>query len=84
MGVSVLLGRTGLDLCPVSAILGYMVRQGAGPGIFFQFEDACNHLVARKREALKHAAIDADKFAGHSFQMGVATTAAQKGLADNG
>ena len=38
-GVSVYLGRTKSDLCPVSAILFYMVRRGTAPGPFFRFSD---------------------------------------------
>ncbi len=36
-GVSVYLGVTGVELCPVAAILNYMVRRGASPGPLFRF-----------------------------------------------
>ena len=32
-------GRTGQPLCPVSAVLAYMVRRKEGPGPLFRFED---------------------------------------------
>jgi len=38
-GVSVYLGRTGQGLCPVAAMLSYMVQQGAKEGQFFLFDD---------------------------------------------
>ena len=38
-GISVYLGRTDTDLCPVAAILGYMVRRGSQQGPFFMFQD---------------------------------------------
>ena len=38
-GVSVFLGRTGGILCPVAAILDYMVRRGPGEGLLFSFRD---------------------------------------------
>ena len=34
-GVDVVLGRTGLELCPVAAVLSYIVRRGSQPGPFF-------------------------------------------------
>ena len=38
-GVSIYLGRSQTDLCPVSAVLAYMVLRGATPGPFFFFAD---------------------------------------------
>ena len=34
-GADVILGRTGLDLCPVVATLAYVASRGAQPGPFF-------------------------------------------------
>ena len=39
MGVSVYLGRTDNDLCPVAVSLDYMVRRGTTVGPFFTFSD---------------------------------------------
>ena len=39
LGVSVYLGRLGTLLCPVAAVLSYMVKRGTGAGPFFVFED---------------------------------------------
>ena len=38
-GVDVFVGRTGNDLCPVAAMLAYMVQRGKGPSPFFRFQD---------------------------------------------
>lgn len=35
-GVDVYVGRTGSCLCPVAAVLAYMVSRGPGPGPFFR------------------------------------------------
>ena len=40
-GMDVYFGQTGLPLCPVSAVLDYMVRRKEGPGPLFRFEDRC-------------------------------------------
>lgn len=37
--VNIYVGRTGNSLCPVSAVLHYMVARGPGPGPFFRFDD---------------------------------------------
>ena len=36
-GVQIYLGRTDGELCPIGAILNYMVKRGAGDGSFFSF-----------------------------------------------
>ena len=38
-GAIVALGWTGTDLCPVRAVLAFMVQRKAGPGPFFQDKD---------------------------------------------
>jgi len=38
-GVDVYIGKTSGSLCPVTAILQYMVIRGSKEGIFFQFQD---------------------------------------------
>ena len=60
-GVSVYLGRTDSDLCPVAAVLGYIVSRGTAPGPFFIFEDGrCltrDRFVSAVRSALRTAGI---------------------------
>jgi len=56
LGVDVFVDRTGNELCPVAAVLAYMVKRGPGPGPFFTFQDGKpltrHRFVARVREAL--------------------------------
>ena len=86
-GVSVFLGVTGCTLCPVAAILDYMVRRGSAAGPFFSFSDGGfltrDRFVQEVRAALSCAGVDSSAFAGHSFRIGAATTAARKGIPDS-
>ena len=86
LGVSVYLGRTGSLLCPVAAILSYMVTRGPESGAFFRFEDGKpltrQRFVKEVRTALAASGIDASLYSGHSFRIGAATTAAQRGVSD--
>ena len=86
-GVTVYLGRTEGVVCPVAAMLSYIVRRGASQGPLFVFEDGkCltrDRFVGAMRGALLAAGIDASKYAGHSFRIGAATTAARKGVQDS-
>ena len=84
-GAQVFVGRTGDKvLCPVSAVLAYLaVRQG-GEGPLFYFASG-TYLTKEKfikpvREALNTLGYLSDKFAGHSFRIGAATTAAEAGI----
>ena len=86
-GVSVYLGRTSLDLCPVAAILAYMVERGSASGVFFRFRDGRpltrDRFITAMRAALSEAGVDASRYAGHSFRIGAATTAALQGIPDS-
>ena len=86
-GVDIFLGRTRTDLCPVAAILSYLTARGAGPGPLFSFEDGRwltrSRFVAQVREALASAGVDQERYCGHSFRIGAATTAAARGIEDS-
>lgn len=86
-GVTVYLGRTDDDLCPVAASLNYMVDRGPAPGPFFTFADGKyltrSKFVEEVRKALAAAGYDCKKYSGHSFRIGAATVAAQRGLQDS-
>ena len=86
-GVSIVLGRTRADLCPVEALLAYLARRRFAPGPLFLFENggalSRAALVDQVRRALTTAGVDATRFAGHSFRIGAATTAAARGLDDS-
>ena len=46
-GISIYLGKSGVDVCPVSAILAYMVSRGNQPGPFFVY--TCGQPLIRER-----------------------------------
>lgn len=86
-GVSIVLGRKHGEICPVAAILDYMVRTGDGSSPFFAFTDGRpltrERFVSAVRTALASAGYDCSLYAGHSFRVGAATTAAQPGIQDS-
>lgn len=82
-GVEVIVGKTGCALCPVAGTLAYMAE--AGP--FFKFKNGQPLTKAKFtkhiRVALQEAGLPYNSFAGHSFRIGAATTAAKAGLEDS-
>ena len=71
----------------MAALAAYLAIRGNQPGPFFQFRDgrplSRERFVIKVREALTEAGLEASKFAGHSFQIGAATTAAARGVEDS-
>ncbi len=86
-GVNLFVGRTGTDLCPVAAVLDYLRHRGTAAGPLFLFSNGRvltrQRFVILVREALLTAGISQEKYCGHSFRIGVATTAATKGIEDS-
>ncbi len=86
-GVDVFIGRTGGPLCPVAAVLSYIIIRGSAPGPFFRFPDGQPltkpRFVTEVRNALQAIGLPYQCFAGHSFRIGAATTAAKVGLEDS-
>ncbi len=86
-GVPINIGRTDWPLCPVAAILSYLVRRGSMEGPLFLFEDGKyltrDCFVAAVRDALQRAGLDSSLYAGHSFRIGAATTAARWGVPES-
>ena len=85
-GVDLYVGKTGSQLCPVSATLRYLCVRGMSPGPLFRFEDgkvlSRQRLVDAMRNGLHRAGVDESKYSGHSLRIGAATTAAEKGIED--
>ncbi len=83
-GITLYIGHAASDLCPVSA---YLTVRGKRPGPLFVFKDGKpltrQRLVSAVRDALECAGVEADRYAGHSFRIGPATTAASRGLEDS-
>ena len=81
------LGKTGDDLCPVAALLSYLVIRGDKPGALFQWQDGTplseTQFMEAVRQALTATHLPAKEYAGHSFRVGAATTAAMASLEDS-
>ncbi|KAL5488697.1 hypothetical protein EMCRGX_G017678 [Ephydatia muelleri] len=86
-GADVLLGRSGGQLCPVTAILDYINVRRDTPGYFFVESQekpiSKARFIAGLREALKESGYPDDQYAGHSFCIGAATAAAIAGVEDS-
>ncbi len=72
------------DLCPVTAMLNYLLVRNGGGGPLFKYKDGRfltrERLVEAVRQALEAAGLDQSKYCGHSFRIGAATTAATRGM----
>ena len=86
-GVLLYLGRTDNLLCPVAAITAYIASRGSDPGPFFRFEKGGyltrESFVKRVRAVMLEAGLEAQRYSGHSFRVGAATTAAARGVEDS-
>ena len=86
-GIQLFIGRTNSDICPVRALLNYLVERGPSEGPLFIFPDGSfltrQRLVEAVRRALDRAGLNASHYSGHSFRIGAATTAAKKGMEDS-
>ena len=85
-GVDIVLGRTGHSLCPVTAIIQYISVRGSGQGLFFHLPQARvvtkAWFVDQLHSMLVTLRLPKELYAGHSFTIGAATTAAMAGVED--
>ena len=85
-GTFLYLGATGDELCPVAAVLQYLAIRGMAPGPLFKLQSghplSRQKLVELVRTTLRQAGLDCSQYAGHSFRIGAATTAAARGLSE--
>ena len=83
-GVSIYLGKMESMLCPVASLLSYLVVWGKDGGPLFRFKDGRPLtrplLVAALKKVLSSVGFKPENYAGHSFQIGAATTAAACGV----
>ncbi len=83
----IVLGATGQPLCPVTAILRYIQARGPSPGVFFRKSPSEPVLkpwfVDQLRDVLAAVGLPRHQYAGHSFRIGAATTAAMAGVEDS-
>ena len=86
-GVDVIVGRTDTPICPVAAILAYICLRQDSPGAFFVTECRAPAtkawFVAQIREIMSAIGLPQNDYAGHSFRIGAATTAALAGVEDS-
>ena len=68
-------------------MLPILVARDALPGPLFQLQDRTpltkDYFIQKFRAALTNIALEASQYAGHSFRIGAATTAAEKGIEDS-
>ena len=85
-GVDIFLGRTSNSLCPVAALLAYLVIRGKSSGPLFCIANVAyltrDLFVIEVCKALITEGVDQLKYSAHSFCIGAATTAAA-GIADS-
>ena len=86
-GVKLVVGRTQDNLCPVTALLSYLMIRGDTPGVLFRWD---GHKPLSKSKFLDHvcralllANIPAHLYIGHCFRIGTATTAVSAGITDS-
>ena len=86
-GLTLYLGCTNNNLCPVAAMLAYLAVRPTSPGPLFMFNDGStlsrDKLILSLRQVLSATDLDTSRFSGHSFRIGAATTAARAGLQDS-
>ena len=86
-GVSVYIGATNWLLCPLAAVVGFMVKRGSTEGPLFTWSNGRyltrDRFVTEVRKALSSVGIQAENYAGYSFRIGAASTAAEKGVQDS-
>ena len=87
VGVTIYLACVAGLVCPVKALLPYLVLRGLSPGLLFLFRDVSTlsreRLVSAVSSALSSQGLDVSRFNGHSFRVGAATTAAACGMKDS-
>ena len=85
-GAYVRLPRTDKEICPVVAVLQFMIGRKAGPGPFFTGGSGVGltrrEFVAEVRAALARRGVSSEGISGHSFRIGAATEAARSGASD--
>ena len=86
-GMDLHVGKIGNKLCPVAAILAYLVVRGRDNGPLFRQKNGSplshQHLVQVLRYWLTAAGMDCSRYSGHSFRIGAATTAIARGVPES-
>uniref|UniRef100_A0A1X7VWD6 Tyr recombinase domain-containing protein n=1 Tax=Amphimedon queenslandica TaxID=400682 RepID=A0A1X7VWD6_AMPQE len=79
-----MLGRSGHATCPVAALRDFLLLRPRTEGPLFIMEDSISlsrqGFIQAVHQALQDAGLNPSLYAGHSFRMGAATTAAVAGI----
>ena len=85
-GCTLIVGSTGNELCPVAEVLGFMALSGRKQGPLFQYRLGKpltqTGFVGEVKAALEQGRMSSKGYSGHSFRIGVATTAVAAGIGD--
>lgn len=85
-GVKVVIGQTNNNLCPVSTLLSYLSHWGNSTGPLLCWHNRTplfkTKFVNHTRLTPLRANLPIGKYAGHSFQIGIAITATSAGIED--
>ena len=85
-GQTIVIGRANSNLCPISAMVAYLESRPTfhNPGPLFIFQSGSfltrGRLASETRLLLSKGRLDSSEFAGHSFRIGAATSAASANL----
>ena len=75
------------DLCPVQAMRAYLKLRGTCLGPLFIFQDntpvSTSYFTSQLKLSVSWAGLDHNRYKGHSFRIGAATVAAERGATDN-
>lgn len=86
-GVDVVVGNTGSAICPVKAVSEYISQRGDCEGPFFidQHRQPVKKswFIKQIRQILQRLGLPQEQYAGHSFRIGAATSAALAGVEDS-
>ena len=88
LGQSLFIARTGSQVCAVTAMQHYfqLVATPSGPLFFFSFQSsrllARSAVISLPRDIVRLAGLPFHSLTGHTFRIGVASTAAAVGLPD--
>ena len=83
-GPASFLGSINKDICPTQALKRYLMNRPPGQGALFLSQDGSpcsrDHFVHAVHHTLSKAGLNPLLYAGHSFRIGAATTAAAAGI----
>jgi hypothetical protein len=74
-GAAIYVGKTGADLCPVTALFNYLKIRPNVPGPLFTYSDSSPQLktsfISEVKKGLQAAGLDQSLYTGHSFRSGL-------------